>query len=82
MDILDMPLPENIDGISLLSLINGDTTEHRDKLLSVGTNDTGEFVYSEFDGTRRYRVDVGISPSTVELSEAELRLLKSLGYVH
>jgi len=82
MDILDMEIPDNIDGMSLFPLITGDTVEHRDKLLSVGINDLGPFLYSEFDGEKRYRIDVGINPDIRELSEEEMKLLDSLGYVH
>ena len=82
MEILGMPVPEDIDGISLLPLITGDAVDHRDKLLSVGTNDTGSFVYSEFDGVSRHRVDLDINPSTENLTPEELELLQSLGYIH
>jgi len=81
MEVLGITPPENIDGISLFPLITGETTEHREKLLSVGTDDTGSFLYSEYDGERRYKVDVGINPSTRELSEEEIKLLESLGYI-
>ncbi len=82
MDVLGMPIPENLDGMSLLPLIKGEAVEHRDKLLSVGTNDTGTFLYSEFDGEKRWRVETGINPSTIDLDAEEIETLKSLGYIH
>ncbi len=82
MDLLGIEIPEDIDGISLLPLIIGDTEEHRDTLLSVGTQHEDMFLLSEFDGENRVRLDYGAKPSLVEIDEETREKLRSLGYIH
>jgi arylsulfatase A-like enzyme len=83
MDILGIRIPEGIDGISMFPLFNHPELVHRAKLLSVGVDDPGYFQYSEFDGTRRVRVEAPVEdPEPVWLDEQDRERLRALGYIH
>ena len=83
MDILGIQIPPDLDGISMFPLFNDPTLEHRDKLLSVGVNDSGRFVYSEFDGRTRIRIEPPVEePEPVWLDEQSMERLRALGYIH
>ncbi len=82
MEILDVPIPEGIDGISMRPLLDGSETEIHDHLLSVGTKHEDRYLYSTWDGVTRSRVDVPVMPDPRDLDPETQERLRSLGYIN
>ncbi len=83
MDVLGIGIPAEIDGMSMFPLFSDPEFEFRTKLLSVGVDDPGYFLYSEFNGNHRVRVEPDFDdPEPVWLDEQDRERLRSLGYIH
>ena len=82
MDILGIPVPDDLDGISMFPLFNDPEKEHRSKLVSLGVDDLGYFLFSEFDGRTRVRIEAPVEdPEPVWLDEQDRERLRALGYI-
>ena len=81
MNLLGMDVPEDLDGNNLVPMIDGDAISERSVLLSVGTTHQEKYLYSEWDGTTRRRVNIDIQPDTVDLDDETRERLEALGYI-
>ncbi|HEX9746082.1 MAG TPA: sulfatase [bacterium] len=82
MEILGVRAPKNIDGISLYPLFENPDADHRNVLISLGVDDSGKFLFSQWDGFERVRIPSPVpDPVPVFLDEQDLERLRALGYI-